>query len=247
MIAKNWSRRQLLRGAGVALALPWLETFAPRTARGPGRRRQAPLHRRCTSRTAPPTSGGRRGAGASWKLSPILEPLTPVKSYVHRAHQRPNYSPFGGHVEPSHGPTAPRRWTGVKATGASNDNNAISVDQVIADHGRRERRNATTLHSLQVGLSTLDSFARRPARAALAQHLVEVGDRAALQDGQPAGGVRSAGRRRPPLNNIDQMPDAGGRAAAALKKSALDYVLEDADGPADAVRARATSSASTSS
>ena len=31
---KHLSRRDVLRGAGVALALPWLESMAPRTARG---------------------------------------------------------------------------------------------------------------------------------------------------------------------------------------------------------------------
>ena len=29
----SWTRRQVLKGAGVSLALPWLETFAPRTAK----------------------------------------------------------------------------------------------------------------------------------------------------------------------------------------------------------------------
>lgn len=29
----SWTRRQVLRGAGVSLSLPWLETFAPRTAK----------------------------------------------------------------------------------------------------------------------------------------------------------------------------------------------------------------------
>ncbi|HEY0712479.1 MAG TPA: DUF1552 domain-containing protein, partial [Polyangia bacterium] len=78
----NWSRRQVLRGTGVAIALPWLETFAPRKAHA-----QAAVKKRFMTLYFPngtaefwlPTG---QGAGDAWKLSPILEPLLPMKKYL---------------------------------------------------------------------------------------------------------------------------------------------------------------------
>jgi hypothetical protein len=153
--ASSLPRRAFLAGAGVTLALPWLESLAPRRARG----QTALARRRFVAMVFPngvadfwkPTGGG---AGSAWGLSPILEPLAPLKKQVTVLGHVGNYSPWGGHVEPSHGNLMGAYLTCIKASGPSNNNRGISVDQVIAKRSSQR----TPLQSLQVGLSTLDSY-----------------------------------------------------------------------------------------
>ena len=78
--------RHVLRGAGVALALPWLESLAPRRARGQSGAaalRFVPMYFPLGRLPGPDfwTPSG-TGAGDAWQLSPILEPLAPIKSQV---------------------------------------------------------------------------------------------------------------------------------------------------------------------
>src|SRR5262249_41880097 len=157
--AKNWTRRQILKGGtGVAISLPFLETLAPRNAHA-----AAPVRRYIDvyfpNGTAPfwkPTGGG-----ATWNLSGIREPLTAMKSKMTVIQNIGNYSPFGGHIEPSHGHNCATAFTCVKASGPMNANSSISVDQVIANTMAAANGGTppTPLHSLQLGLSTkLASF-----------------------------------------------------------------------------------------
>ena len=74
------TRRHVLRGLGVTLALPALESLAPRAALGQAAsppKRFIPIYF--------PNGAGIEwwdspGQGASWKLSPLLRPLEPLKS-----------------------------------------------------------------------------------------------------------------------------------------------------------------------
>ena len=216
---RGFSRRTVLRGAGVALALPWLESLAPRPARG--------------AVTLPPRSfiamsfpcgvagfwkPAATGTGDAWALSPILAPLAPVKPYVNVLANVGNYSPFGGHIEPADANlnaalltcTRPQVQNGVAVCGTS-------VDQIIAQGSTAQ----TKLDSLQVGLSTLDSYL----------------------EGLPAGCSRSISWRSPseptfklvdPQAVFDQIVAAGtssgpgdplALARRAKNKSVLDYVL----------------------
>jgi len=135
-----------------------------------------------------------------------------------------NYAPFGGHVEPSHSNLGAATWTGVRPNGPQSGNSGISVDQVIANL----IGGSTSLPSLQLGLSTLDSYT----------------------DGLPAQHSRSMSWRSAsePLYKVvnpqavfDRLVSAGGAATTgggavdpaaarrrALQKSALDYVLGSA-------------------
>src|SRR6187402_3592889 len=76
------SRRHVLRGAGVALALPWLEALSTSPARAAD---AAPVKRFVTvympngaSTLWWKTTGS--GVGSAWQLSPLLEPFTSVKN-----------------------------------------------------------------------------------------------------------------------------------------------------------------------
>jgi hypothetical protein len=151
------SRRTVLRGAGVALALPWLASLAPRRARGQSAQPRrtfiamsfpegvTPLFWR------PPATG----VDDAWTLSPILAPLAPVKQYVNVLANVGNYGPFGGHVEPSESNLTAALLTCVRPVVSNNILSVgTSVDQLIAQGGTAPAK----LDSLQVGLSTLNSY-----------------------------------------------------------------------------------------
>src|SRR4051812_29558956 len=76
------SRRNVLRGAGVALALPWLESVAPKLAFAEDasviRRRYMPIYLpNGAAELWKPTASG---AGAAWKLSSVLDPFGALKA-----------------------------------------------------------------------------------------------------------------------------------------------------------------------
>jgi hypothetical protein len=236
MNAKNWTRRQVLRGAGVALSLPWLETFAPRTARAQAaaaaaRQRFIVLFFPNGSAAYWTPTGS--GAGDAWKLSPILEPLAPVKANMLAFNNVSNNAPWGGVTypnsvnQPAHGALGASTWTGVKLTGPGLVNNGISVDQVAANL-IAAGPNPTNLHSLQVGLSTLDSFtdnlpaphSRSMAWKSATEPLYKMVNPQAVFDRLigGGGGMPSAGMNTTPPN------DPAAMRRRALDKSALDYI-----------------------
>jgi hypothetical protein len=147
----------VLRGAGVALALPWLDSLAPRRARG----QSAPPRRTFIAMSFPegvtplywrPQT---TGVGDAWPLSPILAPLAPVKQYVNVLGNVGNYGPFGAHVEPAESNLTAALLTCVRPRVSNNVVSVgTSVDQLIAQGGTAPAK----LDSLQVGLSTLNSY-----------------------------------------------------------------------------------------
>src|SRR6185295_11707249 len=155
---KHISRRALLKGAGVALGLPFLDAMAPaltalaQTAAVPkmrmgffymphgaimGNTSHGPAMDKWT-----PT-----GSGADFKLSPILASLEPYKKYVTSFGNLENKAMVGGvHSR------APATWlSGVrpddKAPGASM---AATLDQVVAG----QISQGTTLPSLELASET---------------------------------------------------------------------------------------------
>jgi Protein of unknown function (DUF1552) len=81
---KAISRRTVLRGAGVALGLPWLEAMVPSSALAASKQLQLPVRLGVlymangvnTSKWTP------EGQGRDFKLSPTLEPLADLKDQV---------------------------------------------------------------------------------------------------------------------------------------------------------------------
>jgi hypothetical protein len=157
------SRRALLRGAGVALTLPWLESLVPRALRAQAAetpRRFLPIF---LPNGAPdffrPTSAG---SGEAWRLSSLLEPFdASLKAKLNVVTNLENGSVFNddgtASVEPSHSRLAGAWLTCVNAAEvrarlASDEANGTSVDQILAQHPAFKDK--TTLASLQVGLST---------------------------------------------------------------------------------------------
>ena len=158
------SRRTLLRGAGIALALPWLESLArPARAQAVTRPRRfiaVFIPNGAPELWTPPVAG----VGEAWRLSSVLEPLAALKSQVTVISGLENHSPFNSdgdvRVEPSHG-RLPGGWlTCVDGQAVAKrlgikEANGVSLDQVMAAHPRFAGQ--TALPSLQMGLATVRS------------------------------------------------------------------------------------------
>jgi hypothetical protein len=149
---KTLTRRHVLRGAGVALGLPFLESLAPRRARGqttPPRRRFVafyfPLGIVTPGYWTPTTTG----VGNAWSLSPLLAPLAPVKSRV-AVLGRVDQTVYPMGIQPSNGPLTGSYLTAVQVGRGAVPTAGISIDQRIAQLPSMAAR----VPSLQLGLAT---------------------------------------------------------------------------------------------
>ena len=218
------TRRAWLRGSGVALTLPFLESLAPRGALAqpaPAPRRYIALY--FPNGTAEFWRPAAAGSGDAWKLSPILEPLAPVKKYVNVLTNVSNTATFNGNnPEPSHSNLGAATWTCVAPSGNGKSDSGISIDQLIANRIGA----STALPSIQVGLSTLDSYtdglpgqhSRSMAWKSANEPLYKLVNPQALFDrltGTAAVGGKSATEDA-----------AAATKRRALKLSALDYVKD---------------------
>jgi hypothetical protein len=234
MKSTKWTRRQVLKGAGVALSVPWLETFETKKAKAAS---TVPLKRYISvywpNGTADGYLWGASGSGASMTLAPILQPLQPNIARVMPLGGVGDYSPWNGHIEPSHGNNCATAWTGVKASGPMNANSSISIDQAIGNQIQAANGGTlpTPLHSLQVGLSTLDSYtdglpgahSRSISWKDAASPLYKIISPQNVFDTLVAGGLPQTGNM---MQNA--MPDPTAIRRQALQKSALDYITASA-------------------
>jgi hypothetical protein len=129
------SRRTFLRGAGVTMALPWLESVpvwgAATVAKGeptPCPKRFAALFMGCGVH---PTNWWAKGAGADMELGSCLEPLAPLKAQISVVSGLFNKHATGVGIHPGQ--------TGNILSGAALQKGAelkggISIDQVLAAH-----------------------------------------------------------------------------------------------------------------
>jgi Protein of unknown function (DUF1552) len=227
MKSTNWTRRQVLKGAGVALSVPWLETFEMKKAHAAAAvKRYVSVY--WPNGTADGYLWGASGAGATMKLNPILQPLQPNIASVMPLGAVGNYSPWGAHVEPSHGNNCATSWTGVKFNGPMSANSSISIDQAIGNaiQAANGGKLPTPLHSMQLGLSTLDSYtdglpgphSRSISWKDAASPLYKIISPQNVFDTMVAGGLPQTG------NMPSTMPDPVALRRQALKKSALDYI-----------------------
>jgi hypothetical protein len=146
------SRRTVLRGLGVSLALPALDAMAPRRALA-----QADKPLRFLTVTAPHgmhmPAWTPKETGANYTLPPILEPLAALKSQFSVVSGLANYPASitskefaGSHAR---GTGALLTQAPLRFTAAKDIQNGISVDQVIANAIKSQTR----LPSLEVGVA----------------------------------------------------------------------------------------------
>lgn len=153
-------RRQFLQAAGVSLALPCLDAFSPaRASAAPvePRRRMVCV---CTPLGLYAPHFFPEGTGKEYELTPYLELL---KDY------RDDFTVISGLAHPgmssgfAHQATA-SFLTGVPGAGRPGFRNAISVDQLAAEHlGERTRFPSLTLSGEGLGLSWTGTGAIVPA------------------------------------------------------------------------------------
>src|SRR3954451_8088344 len=125
------SRRTILRGAGVAMALPWLESlpaFADTTTPAAFPKRFGVLF---MGNGVNEDHWNAEGSGAEMKLSKTLEPLEPLKNKINVIHGLFQKRATGMGIHPAQ--------TGSLLSGAQIQKGAIikagiTVDQVIANH-----------------------------------------------------------------------------------------------------------------
>lgn len=137
---KHISRRTVLKGAGVTLALPFLEAMVPaatalaQTAAAPKLRAgffYIP-HGAIMGNTTHGPSADKwtaSGSGADYKLSPILSPLEPYKKYVTSFSNLENKASAGSvHT------LNPATWLSATrpTSGGARAHMAVTIDQVIA-------------------------------------------------------------------------------------------------------------------
>ncbi|HEY2730327.1 MAG TPA: DUF1552 domain-containing protein [Polyangia bacterium] len=155
------SRRTILRGAGVALTLPFLESLGPRPLRAQAvdvPRRFLPIYLPNGAPDLWLPSGV--GSGDAWQLSSLLEPfgaaLKPKVTVVTNLENGSVFNPDGSpQITSPHGRLGGAWLTCVDAAAVRtklglDEANGISVDQVLA----QQQSAKTPLASLQVGLST---------------------------------------------------------------------------------------------
>src|SRR5215468_12539896 len=134
------TRRAILRGAGVTLALPWLESFdsfasrASTTGASAGEfpKRFGVVFLGCGVNEI---HWGSEGSGPEMKLSKSLSPLEPLKSKVNVIHGLFNKGATGLGIHP---PQTGGLLTGATLSKGATLRSGVSVDQMIASRMGQE-------------------------------------------------------------------------------------------------------------
>jgi Protein of unknown function (DUF1552) len=129
MLTKRIHRRAVLRGAGVTMALPWLESFAAHgaTAGGPAFPKRFGVV--FLGNGVNEDHWGSEGSGAAMKLSKSLMPLEPLKQKINVVHGLFNKMSTGLGIHP---PQTGSLLTGATLLKGSVVRSGVSIDQMIA-------------------------------------------------------------------------------------------------------------------
>lgn len=229
MNRKTWiSRRNVLRGLGVSLALPWMESLQMPTARAQSTGKTKHYVFMYFSNGVaqafwPPTGSG---AGAAWQLSALQEPLAPYKQYVQVLSNVGQTALFGGNPNPSHSQLCAPTTSCTVNHGSQPVLGGPSVDQVIAQN----IGGSTKFKSLQVGCSTMNSYPDGQHPAISRSVSWAASDQPLYKEVNPQTVFDRLIAEVTPGTN---MPDPQAEAAAKLRRerdiSVLDYVLEEAN------------------
>ena len=132
-VNRRLSRRTFLRGAGVTMALPWLESLAGRDqfSLGGHHRRAAPaLCRAVHGHGNQPGRWWAKGAGAGMELSESLAPLDPIKAKINVIHGLFNKQATGHGIHPA---MTGNLLSGVPIHKGAIIHGGITIDQVLAN------------------------------------------------------------------------------------------------------------------
>lgn len=208
-------RRRFLRGSGVALALPWLESLAGAlrpSRRGAGRKRLACIYFPDGVPMPLPADPAYQdwawfphGAGKEFTFTRCLEPLEPLRG---------DLTILSGLSHPSargiHGHSNADQFLTGAATGPRGDyHNSISLDQEFAAHVGDETRFASLVMSTDGGTGT-----PRGAQT--------------LSFDRKGRAIPAANRPKKIFDSLFVTSDSDAARRLALEQSALDDLLADA-------------------
>ncbi len=226
---KGWlSRRNILRGAGVTLALPWLESLAPKAARaqaaGQTKRYVFMYFSNGVAQGFWPATG--QGAGAAWTLSPLQQPLEPYKQYIQVLDNVGQVELFGGNPNPSHSQLCAPTTSCTVNDPSQPILGGPSIDQVIAQNLPAGQ---TPFASVQWGCSTMPSYPDGQHPAISRSVSWAASDQPLYKEVNPQTIFDSLVAQ---LGTTPGMEDPAAAAAAQLRKdrdlSVLDFVIDDA-------------------
>ena len=205
------SRRSFLRGAGVALALPWMESLAPR-ANGCDTKPPVRMAILVMPNGALPSAWNPEPDGAGgWLPSFSLEPLAARRKQVSVLTGLANKGSFGG--DGHYAKVAPLlSGATIRRTGGRDLRNATTMDQIAA----REVGASTPLPSLELGCDPI--------------HPVEDMGYSTVYGGSLSWTApdRPATNLLAPRAVFDRMFRSRALAAHPLQRSVLDVVRDDA-------------------
>ncbi|MCC7399684.1 MAG: DUF1552 domain-containing protein [Planctomycetes bacterium] len=204
-------RRTLLRGAGAALALPWLEAFAPQSSAPPA----APPRLAILvmpNGVLPSAWRPEPAAGGGYRPSFALEPLGELQPRVSVLRRLANENSFDG--DGHYAKLAPL-LTGqaIRRTGGRDLHNGVSMDQLAAQQlGQRTR-----LPSLELGCDGI--------------YPVEDMGYSSVYGGSIAWSAadRPCSKEIVPRRVFDRLFGAANLADDGCRESVLDVVKQDAD------------------
>jgi hypothetical protein len=230
MNRKSWlTRRNVLRGVGVGLALPWLESLCPEPVRaqaagaGKTKRYVFMYFSNGVARAFWPPTG--EGAGNAWTLSGLLEPLKPYKQFIQVLSNVGQTALFNGNPNPSHSQLCAPTTSCTVNDATKPILGGPSVDQVLAQN----IGGMTPFKSLQLGCSTMPSYpdGRHPAISRSISWAAS--DQPLYKEVNPQTVFDNLVKQLAPGGATDQAATAAAQLRKDRDLSVLDFVLEEAN------------------
>ncbi len=188
MNEQSFSRRTFLRGAGVSMALPWMESLRVwgDESKRPELRARHRCAWRCCSRATASTaaSGGRKGSGANMELGQVLAPLADFREKMLFIRGLYNAEAQKGNI---HSSQTGNLLSGAPLASGGEIRSGTSFDQLLA----RAHGQSTKVPSLVLALREVESVGAQELFDALQlAHLLDVADDADSAGALPRAGVR---------------------------------------------------------
>ena len=223
----SFSRRNVLRGLGVGLALPWLESLSPEAvlaqAASPTKRYLL-FYVPCGMANFWNAKG--EGAGSAWTLSALQEPLAKHKQYLQvltNVGQEELYN-SGKNPNPSHSLYCAPSFSCTVPDTKNPILGGPTVDQVIA----QSIAGTTPFKSLQLGCATMvsSSDGRHPSMTRSISW--GASDQPLYKDVNPQSVFDSLVTQLAPGGSMDPENQTLAKLRKDRDLSVLDYVLKDA-------------------
>lgn len=233
-MSPNWmSRRNVLRGLGVSLALPWMESLCPKpvhaqaTTAGKTKRYVFMYFSNGVARAFWPPTGS--GAGTAWQLSALLEPLAEYKQHIQVLSNVGQTELFGGNPNPSHSQLCAPTTSCTVNDRTRPILGGPSIDQVIAQNLAENPDTLRPFKSLQIGCSTMNSYPDGQHPAISRSISWAASDQPLYKEVNPQTVFDTLVAQLTPQGTPDPVAEEAARIRKERDLSVLDYVLQEAN------------------